>query len=291
MDEISQLGVLNLLDMSELTSVSLSRLWHIPQQLTPLSHFNCCIKKWNPCEPHTEKQKGVKTNAFPPHSNTHACPPTHTALSPTLPRANVLSNTHAHTHRHTHTSVQIHTLKFSSKQSLVEREGDVCKGRVWTVAVTALPHPSYTTMNKWSHDIRCFHQSSHCSDSKSLKDLSLHSVLITSEFSQLPQWGSPYVCGQQLHSGNRRDSRVYRSNGEWHRTGCHSGSQSQWGPLSSGKKNSGSFSCFYQEFDLHQKKPVLLLPLVLCCWKNPPLPLLQPRLDQNLQLLNPGRCS
>lgn len=32
----------------------------------------------------------------------------------------------------------------------------------------------------------------------------------------------------------------------------------QWGPLSSGKKSSGSFSCFYQEFGHYQTKPALL---------------------------------
>lgn len=33
----------------------------------------------------------------------------------------------------------------------------------------------------------------------------------------------------------------------------------RWGPLFSGKKNSGSFSCFYQEFGHYQTRLVLLL--------------------------------
>lgn len=50
-------------------------------------------------------------------------------------------------------------------------------------------------------------------------------VLITSEFSQPPRWGSLCVCVRRPHSGNRRDSRVCRSNGGWRRTGCHSDSR------------------------------------------------------------------
>lgn len=59
----------------------------------------------------------------------------------------------------------------------------------------------------------------------SSENLFLHPVLITSEFSQPPQWDSLCVCGQQLHSGNHRDSRVCQSNGGWHRTGCRSDSR------------------------------------------------------------------
>lgn len=53
----------------------------------------------------------------------------------------------------------------------------------------------------------------------------LLSVLITSESSQPPRWGSPCVTGQRLRSGNHRDSRVCQSNDGWRRTGCHSDSQ------------------------------------------------------------------
>lgn len=53
----------------------------------------------------------------------------------------------------------------------------------------------------------------------------------------------------------------------------------QWGPLSSGKKSSGSFSCFYQEFGRYQTKPALpplealgkekkRRQIELCCYFN-----------------------
>lgn len=69
--------------------------------------------------------------------------PTATILSTNLlllsPR---LSSKCALTHTHFHSNTNTHTLRFSRKQSLVEREGDASKGSVWTVAVIASPHPS-----------------------------------------------------------------------------------------------------------------------------------------------------
>lgn len=125
--------------------------------------YRDCIKKYT----HTIPLSGKTTTTKKPKRGKNQIPALPTAkqmstkpswLSPQL--SSKCARTHTLSYKHTR-----------ALQPQVEREGDASKGSVWTVAATAPPppRPLYTTMNKWSHDIRCFHPSRHCSNSQSQK--------------------------------------------------------------------------------------------------------------------------
>lgn len=161
---------------------SLPLLSHIPYLLVPppqkkilfqLPHRDRIkINSHNPGSWNKKQnKKGVKSNTLPFPSATQLSA-TSLWLSPRLSSKWRHTHPHARTHFHTkRTSAQRNT----RSQSLVEREGDANRGGLWTMAAISTPrpapalpcpaHPPQTTMNKWSHDIRCFHLSHHCSDS------------------------------------------------------------------------------------------------------------------------------
>lgn len=127
--------------------------------------------------------------------------------------------------KYTHTRTCTHTLQHSGSATVTTGDRDASQESVSAVGPPTPPIVDYRQQMKLD---RLF-----SSKSPLFKSSTSDSVLITSESSQPPQWGSPCVCGRRPRSGNRRDSRVCRSNGEWHRTSSHSGSRSlQWRKVS-----------------------------------------------------------
>lgn len=129
-------------------------------------------------------------------------------------------HTYFHTNTHTHKRTQVQPV--SNEKRLGGKLVREASGQ-WLHP----PHPTHVRLS-WTNEAMISGVFIHVTNVQIHKvrdTFFLHSVLITSEFSQPPRLGSPCVCGQQLHSGNRRDSRVCQNNGEWHRTGYRSGSR------------------------------------------------------------------
>lgn len=121
--------------------------------------YRDCIKINPHNPPELRNKKGGKIKSLPSPTatlNVHQAP---TALSPTLKQ----KCAHTLSYKHTHGNAQV------QPQSLVEREGDASKGKRLDSGcnlTTPTPPSLRLPWTKWSHDIRCFHPSRHCSDSQ-----------------------------------------------------------------------------------------------------------------------------
>lgn len=123
------------------------------------------------------------------------------------------------------THIPTHTLQHSGSATVTTGDRDASQE-----SVSAVGHPTPPIVD-YHQQMKLYQLFS--SKSPLFKSTRSVSVLITSESSRPPQWGSPCVCGRRLRSGNHRDSRVCRNNGEWHRTSSHSGSRIlQWRKVS-----------------------------------------------------------
>lgn len=116
----------------------------------------------------------------------------------------------------THTHIPTHSVQHSGSATVTTGDRDASQESVSAVGCPTPPLVDYQQMKLY----QLF-----SSKSPLFKSTTSVSILITSESSRPPQWGSPCVSGRRPRSGNRRDSRVCRNNGEWHRTSSHSGSR------------------------------------------------------------------
>lgn len=132
------------------------------------------------------------------------------AIQTFLNPLNSFKCTHTHPHTHTHCNTLVQQVTTGDRDASQE-------------SVSAVGPPPTPPIIDYHQQMKLYQLFS--SKSPLFKSTTSDSVLITSESSRPPQWGSPCVCGQRRRSDNRRDSRVCRNNGEWHRTSSHSGSQ------------------------------------------------------------------